>query len=174
VIVAFEPIGPHHLAAVTDLVGDPEVLRFTRVPDHPDADFPRRWIARYEEGRREGTREGFAALDEGGAFVGLALAVHVSREDREAELGYIVVNRARGRGVATAMLAHLTEWAFGAAQMLRAYLMIDVSNGPSERVAERCGYVREGVLRSVHVKDGIRADMGIWSRLPTDPPTSTR
>jgi len=169
-VIDFEPMSPRHLGAIADLVADPEVLRFTRVPDHPDADFPRRWIARYAEGRRDGTREGFAALDEDGAFLGLALAVHVSREDHEAELGYIVAPSARGRGVGSAMLAHLTDWAFATAGMLRAYLMIDVANAASERVAERCGYVREGVLRSVHVKDGIRADTGIWSRLPSDPP----
>jgi RimJ/RimL family protein N-acetyltransferase len=36
-------------------------------------------------------------------------------------------------------------------------------------VAERCGYVREGVMRSVHVKQGIRLDQELWSRLPSDP-----
>jgi RimJ/RimL family protein N-acetyltransferase len=168
--LVLEPLSARHVPAVADLVSDPEVLRFTRVPDHPDADFPQRWIARYEEGRREGTREGFAAVDPLGAFLGLALAPHLDREGREAELGYIVVTAARGRGVATSMLAQLTEWAFGPARMLRAYLMIDVANTASERVAERCGYLREGVLRSVHVKGGIRADTGVWSRLPTDPP----
>ena len=30
-------------------------------------------------------------------------------------------------------------------------------------------YVREGVLRSCWVKEDIRADLGIWSRLRTDP-----
>jgi RimJ/RimL family protein N-acetyltransferase len=173
-MVTLEPLSVRHLGALTDLVGDPEVLRFTRVPDHPDAGFPQRWIARYEEGRREGTCEGFAAVDGDGAFLGLALAPHVDREGRETELGYIVVTAARGRGVATSMLAQLTEWAFGSEQMLRAYLMIDVANTASERVAERCGYMCEGVLRSVHVKDGIRADTGVWSRLPSDPPVATR
>lgn len=49
--------------------------------------------------------------------------------------------------------------------MLRLELAIDVENAPSKRVAERCGYEREGVLRSVHVKQGIRADVELWSRL---------
>jgi RimJ/RimL family protein N-acetyltransferase len=166
--LVLEPLGPRHLRAIADLVGDPEVLRFTRVPDHPDADFPQRWIARYQDGRRDGTCEGFAAIGPDGAFLGLALAPHIDQDAREAELGYIVPTAARGRGVATAMLDRLTAWAFGEAAVLRAYLMIDVANAASERVAQRCGYVREGVLRSVHVKEGRRADMGIWSQLPTD------
>jgi RimJ/RimL family protein N-acetyltransferase len=173
-VLRLEPLGARHLGAVTDLVSDPEVLRFTRVPDHPDADYPRRWIARYADGRRDGTCEGFAAVDGDGAFLGLALAPHIDREGREAELGYIVVTAARGRGVATAMLEALTAWAFGPAEILRAYLLIDVANVASERVAARCGYVREGVLRSVYIKDATRADSAVWSRLPTDPPPATR
>ena len=101
-------MGPRHLGAIADLVSDPEVLRFTRVPDHPDPDFARRWIERYAAGRRDGSCEGFAAVGESGAFLGLALAPHIDREAREAELGYIVATAARGRGVATANLAALT------------------------------------------------------------------
>jgi hypothetical protein len=38
-------------------------------------------------------------------------------------------------------------------------------------VAERGGYRLEGVMRSIHVKQGRRADAQLWSRLPTDPST---
>jgi RimJ/RimL family protein N-acetyltransferase len=62
----------------------------------------------------------------------------------------------------------LTVWAFGDVGAMRAYLIIDVENRASERVAERCGYVREGVMRSIHLKQGRRVDAGLWSRLPSD------
>ncbi|HUB04584.1 MAG TPA: GNAT family protein [Solirubrobacteraceae bacterium] len=52
---------------------------------------------------------------------------------------------------------------------VRSYLIIDVDNRASERVAERCGYVREVVMRSIHLKQGRRIDAGLWSRLPSDP-----
>ena len=127
------------------------------------------WLDRYEAGRRDGTREAFAALDDDGRFLGLALAVDIDREAREVELGYIVAPAARGRGVAVAMLAELTRWAFAELDALRITLIIDVENGASSRVAERCGYVLEGVMRSTHLKDDVRIDAGIWSRLPSDP-----
>ena len=47
-------------------------------------------------------------------------------------------------------------------------MLISVENDASKRVAERCGYRREGVLRSTYVKEGVRDDTEIWSRLPTD------
>jgi tRNA (cmo5U34)-methyltransferase len=167
--VRLEPLSERHLAGVEALLADPGVLRFTRVPEPPPAGFARRWIARYEDGRRDGSCEGFAAVDPDGRFLGLGLVPEIEREAAELELGYIVAPGARGRGVATAILRRLTRWAFEALGAQRIVLIINVENTASERVAERCGYVREGVMRSIHLKQDIRTDAALWSRLPTDP-----
>jgi RimJ/RimL family protein N-acetyltransferase len=170
-LVAFSlrPLAEEHLDAVAGLFDDPDVLRFTRLPVPPPPGYARQWLDRYEAGRRDGTREAFAAIDDDGSFLGLALAVDVDREAREVELGYIVAPAARGRGVASAMLDELTRWAFAELDALRITLIIDVENRASARVAERCGYVLEGVMRSSYLKDDIRVDAGLWSRLPSDP-----
>jgi RimJ/RimL family protein N-acetyltransferase len=167
-LLRLEPLAEQHLAGMEALIADLEVLRFTRVPEPPPDGFARGWLDRYRRGRAEGTRFGFAALDADGRFAGLALAPHVDAEAREVELGYIVAPAARGRGVATEIVRRLTRWAFDELGMLRAYLLIDTDNAASERVAERAGYVREGVMRSVHLKLGRRIDQAVWSRLPSD------
>jgi RimJ/RimL family protein N-acetyltransferase len=163
------PLDEEHLDDVRAMLDDPDILHFTRIPEPTPDDFAERWIARYRDGREDGSCEGFAAVDGDGRFAGLALAVTIHREDAEVELGYIVPPDARGRGVATEMLRQLTQWAFDEAGALRIVLIIDVENAPSVRVAERCGYVLEGVMRSSHLKQGIRIDAGVWSRLPSDP-----
>jgi RimJ/RimL family protein N-acetyltransferase len=167
--VRLEPLGARHLDGMDALAHDPEVQRFTRVPEPPPPGFARSWLGRYEAGRRDGTAIGFAAVDGAGAFLGLALAPDIDADGRQLELGYIVAAGARGRGVATAMLRQLTRWAFAELGALRAYLLIDTSNLASQRVAARCGYVQEGVMRSVHIKQDQRADVTLWSRLPSDP-----
>jgi RimJ/RimL family protein N-acetyltransferase len=164
-----EPLSARHLDDLEALAQEPVVQRFTRVPEPPPPGFARSWLARYEAGRRDGSAEGFAAVDEQGAFLGLALAPDIDVDGRQLELGYIVAAAARGRGVATAILRRLTRWAFTEAGALRAYLLIETGNAASRRVAERCGYVQEGVLRSVHLKQDRRADLTLWSRLPSDP-----
>ncbi|HWI71896.1 MAG TPA: GNAT family N-acetyltransferase, partial [Baekduia sp.] len=63
-----------HLPEFAVLARDPDVLRFTRFPDPPEAAFPAQWLARYEAGRRDGTKEAFAILDPDSALVGVALA----------------------------------------------------------------------------------------------------
>jgi RimJ/RimL family protein N-acetyltransferase len=167
--VRLELLSEAHLGDVAGMLSDPDVLRFTRVPDPTPADFVTQWLGLYEEGRRAGTREGFAAFDADGRFVGLGLAFGIDDAEGEAELGYMVAPAARGRGMGTAILRALTAWAFAELPVQRLRLVVDVENPASLRVAERSGYVREGVLRSVHFKGGKRIDAVLLSRLPSDP-----
>jgi RimJ/RimL family protein N-acetyltransferase len=167
--IALELLGPEHIPAIEELIRDPDVLRFTRVPDPPPSGFAETWCSRYAEGRKDGTREGFAIVDGEGTFLGLALAPTIERTARTVELGYVVAPAGRGRGVATEALRQLTAWAFTALGARRIELFISVDNAPSKRVAERAGYIKEGVLRGSYFKQGIWEDGEIWSRLPTDP-----
>jgi len=168
--IALEPLGAAHAADVELLTTDPDVLRFTRVPDPPPPRFVETWLAAYEDGRNDGTREAFAIVDEGGGeFLGIAVAPRIDRAARTAELGYVVAPSARGRGVASEALGLMTEWAFDELGMERLELLISVENEASKRVAARCGYVREGVMRSHYVKGELREDTELWSRLPNDP-----
>jgi RimJ/RimL family protein N-acetyltransferase len=150
------------------MLDDPDLLRFTRVPEPVPPGFARTWLERYEEGRREGSRDAFAVVGAGDEFLGIVMAPEIDRDEATAELGYLVAPEARGRGVATEALRQLTVWAFEELGMLRLELMISVDNAASKKVAERCGYVREGVRRSTYVKQGRREDTEIWSKLPTD------
>ena len=166
--VRLEPLTDAHLAHVEALVADPDVLFFTRVPEPPPADFAQNWIRRYEAARAAGGHaDGFAAFD-GDEFVGMGLVPELDTAARQAELGYIVPAHARGRGAATAILRALTTWAIEERGMLLLELIIDTTNLASQAVARRAGYVREGVKRSLHLKQDRRADCEIWSRLATD------
>jgi RimJ/RimL family protein N-acetyltransferase len=166
--VTLERLGERHLADMAALVADADVLRFTRIPEPVPDGFVEGWLERYEAGHVDGTCEGFAALDEQGGFLGLGLAVAIDREAGEVELGYIVAADARGRGVASELLRRLTAWAVDELGARRVVLIVDVENAASSRVAARAGYVREGVMRAIHIKDGVRRDAELWSRLPSD------
>jgi len=169
--VRLEPLDRRWLEDVAALVADPQVRHFTRIPEPPPERFAENWIDRYVSGRGpRGPREGFAALDAEGAFLGLALAPHIDHDGGEIELGYMVSEGSRGRGAARAMLTLMTRWALVELGLQRAYLIIDVENDASQRVADRCGYTLEGVMRSILLKPGRRIDAGLWSRLPGDPP----
>lgn len=167
-MIELEPFAEKHLGEVQAMIDDPEVVRFTRLPDPVPPDFARTWLERYEAARAEGTREVFVVrLD--GEVAGMVMAPTIDKASRTVELGYLVGPSFRGRGVATEALRRVTEWAFAELGALRLELFISVDNEASKRVAERCGYVLEGVLRSHHLKGDLREDCEIWSKLSTDP-----
>ncbi len=131
--------------------------------------FERTWVAAYEQGRSAGTRDGFAIVDAAtGDFLGVAGLVDIDPGAGEGEIGYALGPEARGRGIATRALGLVTRYALGERGLERVQLNISVDNDASMRVAERCGYRREGVLRSLYMKPGRRADFVVYSRLPGD------
>jgi RimJ/RimL family protein N-acetyltransferase len=167
--IALVPLAPEHLVALEALGNDPLVQRFTRVPEPFGSAEAEWWLGLYDQGWDDGARAGFAILDQlGGAFLGLIAFVALRLEAREAEVGYIVAPEARGRGVAVRALELLTRWGFEELGLARIELRAELENPASLTVAERCGYVREGVLRNVHLKGGRRGEMALYSRVATD------
>lgn len=107
-----------------------------------------------------------AALDaETGEVLGGGTLHHLDAERGVVEIGYFVLPHARGRGVATTVARLLAEHAFSLGiERVAAY--VNVGNTPSERVLERAGFTREGVVRSLPVPDGRRVDKTLFSLLP--------
>jgi len=86
---------------------------------------------------------------------------------RTGHVGYWVAAEARGRGVCTRALGTLARWALEELELQRLELVTDPDNVASQRVAEKAGFRREGVLRShLQHRDGRRRDSVIFSLLP--------
>jgi RimJ/RimL family protein N-acetyltransferase len=88
---------------------------------------------------------------------------------QRASIGYDLLPAARGRGIASASLRLLSSWLFGQhPQLTRIELWSVVGNDASDRVAERAGFLREGVLRSRLPFGGALRDVTVFSLLRTD------
>ena len=107
-----------------------------------------------------------AAVDaQSGEVVGGGTLHHLDSERRIVEIGYFVLPHARRRGVATTIARLLAEHAFSLGiERVAAY--VNVGNTASERVADRAGFTREGVVRSMPKPDGRRVDKTLYSLLP--------
>ena len=90
----------------------------------------------------------------------------VDLEQSRAAVGYWLAPAARGRGVATHAVRLLARWAFSGLGLARLELTCGPDNEASQRVAARCGFVREGVLRSHIAFKGDRRDTVVFSVLP--------
>jgi RimJ/RimL family protein N-acetyltransferase len=146
--------------ALVAAINDREISRWTRVP------FPYT-----EEDAREFMRStsetAFAVTNKrtGDLLGGIGLRLPA---EGIGEVGYWVRREARGRGVATRALLVLSRWALEEKGLARLQLTAEPGNVASQRVAEKAGYVREGLLRRFLIIGGERRDCVIYSLLPGD------
>jgi RimJ/RimL family protein N-acetyltransferase len=86
------------------------------------------------------------------------------------ELGYIIHNAAdRGRGAASEAVKLFSDYLFETnPDFYRLQLIIEAWNVASWKLAERCGFVREGLLRSAGFGAADPADCFIYCRTRKD------
>ena len=166
--IGLRPWQDGELDVMVAICRDHDVARFTRVPDpYSEAD-ARAWIDA-QPGRLEaGDGVTFAITSSGGAPLG-SIGLRIDPGDRDiAEAGYMVAPAARGRGIATTALRLASHWAVRDLGVARVHLTTHVDNPASQRVAERAGFRREGVLRSWEEIRGERVDLVMFSLVGSD------
>ncbi len=116
---------------------------------HPrySLDEAREWVTAQEQLARQGSEYAFGIWSEGRYLGGCGIN-QISKANRFANLGYWVRSSAMGRGVAPAAARLVAEHAFRETDLIRLEIVCAVGNLRSQRVAEKVGAVREGVLRN--------------------------
>jgi RimJ/RimL family protein N-acetyltransferase len=96
-----------------------------------------------------------------------SIGLRVNAHGYRGSLGYWVRAEVRGRGVCTRALRLLSRYALEELELQRLELMADPDNVASQRVAEKVGFQREGVMRA-HLRhpDGRIRDSVMFSLLP--------
>ncbi len=94
--------------------------------------------------------------------IGFSLQSDVSY--RSAEVGYWVGEEFWGRGIATAALVAVSDYALTEFDICRLYAHVFEWNGASARVLEKAGYSLEGRLRKSVTKDNKTIDQLLYAR----------
>lgn len=132
------------------------------------------WIAAHPDMRKRGNLE-FAIVDAAGRYLGGCGINQVNLGHRFANLGYWVRTPATGRGVASAAVRLLAAHVFEHTTLERLEIVVATGNAASERVAEKAGAVREGVLRDRLFMRGKPHDATMFSLVRSDwPPPSLK
>jgi RimJ/RimL family protein N-acetyltransferase len=161
--------GPSIIASVQD----PEIPRWTTVPS-PYGEFEfNEWLMHNDKRALIGDlRRNYLIVDTNDDVLGMVGLVRVKPEDADGEVGYWLRRSARGSGVINRALTTLLR------EILRAgYERIEaevlVGNVASERVLERTGFTREGLIRSVGPhgcgENAKRIDVHLFSIIRSDP-----
>lgn len=85
-------------------------------------------------------------LDESGLVIG-EIWVYLIENDRMAKVAYRIAEKHKGRGYATEALRAAVDFCFEKTELRRLWTDVDVRNAASCRVLEKCGFVREGMIR---------------------------
>ena len=170
-VVALRPWRSADVPAMTAACRDPEIQRWTMVPDGYSEEQARGFVAHTEEARDAAASLELAVVDAANAddVLGAVGLVTIDWPGERADVGYWTAPHARRRGVAVRAVRLLSAWAFAHLGLVRLELTPYAGNGPSERVAERAGYTREGVLRSYFRSKTGLVDVVMYSLLRDDP-----
>ncbi|WP_033339698.1 GNAT family N-acetyltransferase [Catenuloplanes japonicus] len=158
------------LPAIVETCRDPVTLRWTTVPENytlaDAAGFslgyqPTQWAA--------GTAAMFVIADPDDNYAG-SMDLRLSRpgDPLFADVGYSAAPHARGKGYTTAALRTVCEWGFEALDLERIEWLAHVGNDASRRVAEKAGFVIEGVRRAGLPHRGERRDVWAAGLVPDD------
>jgi RimJ/RimL family protein N-acetyltransferase len=161
-VVVLRPPDERDLPAIGRALTDPDIVRAFGASGQSAEELlelnRRRW--------RNDEAATFAICDTAGVccghvFVNLA-------PSRRATIGYWLLPEARRRGLATRSVRLLSAWALRTLDIARLGLLTEEWNRDSQRVAERAGFHREGVLRAWTEVDGRRVDNVCFSLLAQD------
>jgi [ribosomal protein S5]-alanine N-acetyltransferase len=160
-VVALRPLSLTDAVVVETALDDPDICRWFDNRGVSARDVVDRAVSRWHTG--EAAEFALLHLEQCVGSLWLTLGA-----DSRASVGYWLLSRARGKGIASCALVLVSQWAFAELGVKRIGLLTDPRNVASMRVAERAGFQREGVLRSWVDVNGDRVDHVSFSLLPTD------
>ena len=153
--------------AVCAACQDTEILRWLPLLPQPyTIESAREFIDWARDRNEAGDRQLMIVDASGGELLG-SIGIGINARMKNGLIGYWVAAPARRRGVASRALRILAEWALGEGGLGRLELFTDPDNVASQRVAEKVGFRREGVVRAhLEHRDGRRRDSIMFSLLP--------
>ena len=146
---------------------DPAIVATCGVPEVTSVDAAAAWIAGDEARRAAGRSLDLAiASDEAGAVLGEVGLRNVDRVRRRAEVSWWIAPEHRGRGLATAGLRLVVDWALSRSGigLVQLWARIDPANVASARVAAAAGMSTLGVVAGAEV----------WARTAVRPARADR
>jgi RimJ/RimL family protein N-acetyltransferase len=121
------------------------------------------WIGTTQNGHADGSMYDFAIVSGDGRYLGGCGLNQISRFNAVANLGYWVRTSATGRGVAVRAVKLLSDWALRNTDLNRLEILAAVENVRSQRVAEKAGAHRDGVLKKRLMLHGRTTDAVLYS-----------
>jgi RimJ/RimL family protein N-acetyltransferase len=107
----------------------------------------------------------FAIEIDGQAAGGIGLERQADVERTSAEIGFWLGEPFWGRGIMTAVVTAVGDWALQEQSLVRLYAAVFEWNAASMRVLENAGFEREGWMRNSAIKDGRIVNRALYAKV---------
>jgi ribosomal-protein-serine acetyltransferase len=125
------------------------------------------WVESRSEAWERGKEYSFVIVDpRSNQIVGNCGLDHVHETHLFANLGYWIRTSRTREGAATEATQLLSEFGFSVLNLVRIEILVSTGNLASQRVAEKAGALREGLLRNRLIHRGEVRDAYMFSLLP--------
>ena len=165
--IVLRPWRDTDVSALVAACQDPEIARWVSIPVPYEPADARAFIDESTSMRRDDSGAAFAIVEPTDDRL-LGAVSRFGPDGHQATLGCWVVREARGRGIGTRALRAVADWTFATTPVIRLDAYIMVGNTTSERMTERAGFQREGVLRAWDMLRGQPVDCVAYSRIRAD------
>ena len=99
-------------------------------------------------------------------YIGNVYLTDIDWINKNAQLHILIGEESTwGKGIGTKVINKIVDYGFNERNLHRIYSHILASNDASIRIHEKCGFIREGVLRNAVYKNGYYQDVIVVSRL---------
>ena len=155
---------------VEAILSERQTQRWLPSPDHPGQVDALRWCTQLaERRRRSGDGDHFGVTRrEDGRLIGLVWTARTDWTARSTEVSFAIAPGARGYGVAAEAVDAVTIALLLEHGFQRVELRIAPGNIAARRVAEKAGFVYEGLQRNAGSVHGDRVDLQMWSLVAGD------
>jgi [ribosomal protein S5]-alanine N-acetyltransferase len=136
----------------------PEVTRFLTWHPHQSIEQSEALMKRSIDGWDGDTNFRYLLeIKESGALAGM-IELRLEKEPFKMSFGYTGAYAQWGKGYMTEAVRASINWAFQQPDICRVYATADVENIPSQRVMEKAGLQREGLLRKESIHPNISSE----------------
>ncbi|MBU0635985.1 GNAT family N-acetyltransferase [Candidatus Micrarchaeota archaeon] len=160
-VIADAPFIPKNLDTVA--------FRFVPLPQPHSKKDSIEWIQKVRKENRNKRTYQFVIVDKKTKqLVGGMGLHHMSKINNKCEMGYLIYNKLRKKGIGFQAGQLVLELAFRKLKLNKVSLQIDIKNKASQALARKLGFFREGRLKQEYFRNGKYYDAFIYSIFKRD------
>lgn len=151
---------------VFELRSNPETMKYIPRPLVKTTEDTLEHITMIEDKIRDNTGINWGiTLKESAKMLGIIGYYRMQPENYRAEIGYMLLPEFHGKGIITEAVKRLISYGFKDLKLHSIEAVIDPGNFASEKVLQKCNFVKEAHLKESEFYDGKFLDKAIYSLL---------